>query len=1216
MVKCDLKIVSINVRGLNDVKKRTSVFQFANKEKCDILFLQETYSSEIAENRWTQEWGGVGYFAHGTKHSCGVAILIRKGLGVDIEDICIDRQGRYVLLNIKLDNNTFTLINLYSPNKESEKVIFFTKLAQIMESKGVNAASNIIIGGDWNVVLTAKDKMGGNIYTKSKAAEEIYRIKETFNLLDIWRIRNEDVMRYTWRQKRPRIHCRLDYWLVSHHITELVIDSKILPSVISDHSPITLCLSFIEEPELGCGHWKLNVSLLKDKTYVNDMKENITRWKEKYKALKDPNLQWDLLKYEIRKFSIAFSKRKRRNTRNRKDRLEKDLAHLESLEYRNIEDIYQQIDKTKVELNKIYEEESQGIIVRSRAQWVEEGEKSTAYFFNLEKTNCIKKNIKKLKHNGKEILNQEMILKTIENYYTALYKEDKIEIEHNLFEQPQIPKLDLFEKNKCEGLVSLDECSNILVKIAKNKTPGNDGLPIEFYIEFWQEVGQTMIDSFNHSFHKGSLTTSQRQAVITLIDKPGKDRILLDNWRPISLLNVDYKILTKCLTIRMQNVVSKLVHKSQSGFIKDRSIFDCLRTILDIVDERDRSQADGLLLAIDFEKAFDSLSWHYMFNTLKSFNFGADFIQWVRLCYSDIYSCVVNYKHSTPYFKVNRGVRQGDSLSPYLFILGAELMSIYIRNNNDIQGLKYGSEEIKILSYADDTTALLRDESDAEKLLQFLKRFEKYSGLKINKHKTEGLWLGNKKFSNFKPLGIKWSSVIKILGIFISYDKDVVIQKNFHDKLIKIERKLNMWKNRNLTIYGKTLILKSFALSQILYISTVLHIPDKIIRKVDDMMFRFLWNSNTHKVKKNVIVQDYCNGGCKMIDLLERLRVQKIKWIKWYYEKDDVYWKATMEKCIPVENVDIFLKSNFMLPQKSHISEFYYEILKTWREIKYSKIDSKEDVLNQYLFYNRHIKIENKTLYVKTFVDHNIIQIKDIMYYDGRVKLFSEINVNPSYLMMYLGLINAIPWDWKTKLRDEGNTILNLDRECYIHIQGNTIGIRQVKYKEIYNELVVKKLCKSKACLKYSEYFEISEEEWKDFFMLPHKAGVTNKEKEAQFKIIHGYVATNHLLYKMNFVTSPRCNFCFLYHQNINHLLFECMEVKNFWFGVRKWLLETFDIDVTFCLRSILLGLPEELYFTNRIVLYGKYYILKCKYQDKSPCIDSFLTYVAMCEDI
>ncbi len=192
-------------------------------------------------------------------------------------------------------------------------------------------------------------------------------------MVDIWRLRNSNERRYTWRQKTPRIHCRLYYFLVSHHITDIITNQNIFPSFLSDHSPITICLAFIEKPTLGSGHWKLNTSLLSDQNYIQNMKANIARWKEEYKDIDDLNLKWEILKYEIRKFSIAFSKNKKTITRNRKDELERKLQYLESLEYQNIENIHNQLYQTKEELNKIYEDEGA------------EGEKSTAYFFNLEK---------------------------------------------------------------------------------------------------------------------------------------------------------------------------------------------------------------------------------------------------------------------------------------------------------------------------------------------------------------------------------------------------------------------------------------------------------------------------------------------------------------------------------------------------------------------------------------------------------------------------------------------------------------------------------------------------------------------------------------------------------------------------------------------------------------------------------------------------------------
>ena len=302
-------------------------------------------------------------------------------------------------------------------------------------------------------------------------------------------------------------------------------------------------------------------------------------------------------------------------------------------------------------------------------------------------------------------------------------------------------------KNKnCEGPVTLEECEQVIKTFQMNKTPGNDGLPIEFYIEFWSEIKHTLLEAYQYTFDQNTLSTTQKQAIITLINKPGKDKLYIENWRPISLMNVDYKILTKCLAERIKTVLDKLIHNSQFGFITSRNIHDAVRTLLDMVDYTDLQNKMGIMIALDFQKAFDTLSWPYLFKTLEVYGFGPSFISWIKTCYNGIQSCVVNYGTASPYFTIHRGVRQGDPLSPYLFILALEILSIQIRHSTQINGIQMGENEIKVINYADDTTIFLNDLEDAKTLFKILKQFEKLSGLAINRNKSEGFWLGaNKK---------------------------------------------------------------------------------------------------------------------------------------------------------------------------------------------------------------------------------------------------------------------------------------------------------------------------------------------------------------------------------------------------------------------------------------------------------------------------------------
>ncbi|KAL9950435.1 hypothetical protein ACROYT_G042930 [Oculina patagonica] len=212
-----------------------------------------------------------------------------------------------------------------------------------------------------------------------------------------------------------------------------------------------------------------------------------------------------------------------------------------------------------------------------------------------------------------------------------------------------IPKLSEEQRRECEGKISLEECSCLLDSFRDNKTPGNDGIPIEFYKKFWPLIGDSFIRCANECFEKGELSCSQKQAVITLIEKKGKDRSLLENWRPISLVNVDTKIMSKVIASRIKNVLPEIIHHNQTGYVKDRFIGETVRSIYDVMDYTVEENIPGLMIFIDFKKAFDSVEWDFLLKCLEAFNFGPDFIRWVKTFYKNIQSCTINNGTTTKY---------------------------------------------------------------------------------------------------------------------------------------------------------------------------------------------------------------------------------------------------------------------------------------------------------------------------------------------------------------------------------------------------------------------------------------------------------------------------------------------------------------------------------------------------------------------------------------
>ena len=209
-------------------------------------------------------------------------------------------------------------------------------------------------------------------------------------------------------------------------------------------------------------------------------------------------------------------------------------------------------------------------------------------------------------------------------------------------------------------------------------------------------------------------------------------------------------------------------------------------------------------------------------------------------------------------------------------------MAIHIRSNEKIQGIKYSEREcLKISQLADDTTLFLADVESLRESLAFIESFGRSSGLKLNKDKSEAFWIGSRKACSDKPLGLKWTKeYIKCLGIYCSPNVESAINKNYEEKVNKLKKLLNMWRQRKLSLKGKISVLRSVALPQMLYVSSVLYTPQWVIEEVDDLFFDFLWSGHKPHVKREVIIGDIEDGGLKMPLFSAMVKSIKCTWIK------------------------------------------------------------------------------------------------------------------------------------------------------------------------------------------------------------------------------------------------------------------------------------------------------------------------------------------------
>ena len=217
------------------------------------------------------------------------------------------------------------------------------------------------------------------------------------------------------------------------------------------------------------------------------------------------------------------------------------------------------------------------------------------------------------------------------------------------------------------------------------------------------------------------------------------------------MLNVDYKILAKCIAKRIEPFLPKLIHSDQTGFMKDRFIGQNVRLLNDLMEYTDVKKISGIFLFIDFEKAFDSIEWNFIKRSLELFNLGPFLTRWFSILYNNSEAAVMNAGYMTDYFTVSRGVRQGCPLSPFLFILSVELLALKIREEPNCKGIRLPNlREAKISQFADDTTLISEDTNSLKFSLQIIGSFGSISGLRLNKKKTKAMWIGSSKHKKAK----------------------------------------------------------------------------------------------------------------------------------------------------------------------------------------------------------------------------------------------------------------------------------------------------------------------------------------------------------------------------------------------------------------------------------------------------------------------------------
>ncbi|MCP3888847.1 MAG: hypothetical protein GY702_08215 [Desulfobulbaceae bacterium] len=966
--------------------------------------------------------------------------------------------------------------------------------------------------------------------------------------------------------------------------------SDIISSVRSDHSAILLHIRSNFSKTRGSNFWKFNNSLLEDNNYIKVIRQNMKHWI--MPDIKNKRVQWELIKYYIRKMTIDYCKSKQKVQRDLEKNLNQTLNEIDvKISEKPSIELMEKRNQLCETIKKIENQKIKGAAIRAKDLWYEEGEKSSKYFFSLEKKNAIKSYVRKLYNEKTKKIecNPFRVLEIQKQFYSNLYsKKESNKTQVNYFLNGNIKKLSEMEKKFCEKELTPDGLKEALDTFKKNKTPGNDGITVEFYQFFGEDLRMYFFDSCKETFDIGELTTSQKQAIIKLLEKKGKDRTYIKNWRPISLLNVDYKIISKALAIKLKKVLPSIISVNQSGYVEDRFIGDSVCTISDIMYYTKEQQIPGILLCIDFEKAFDSVSWDYLFATLDAFNFGNYFKKWIKILYTGISSCVMNNGRTSQYFDIERGVRQGDPLSAYLFILVTETLTAAINEEKNIKGFKMFEKEIKLVLYADDTTAFLKDKESVLKMLEIMDKFKKCSGLSINVDKTEAMSIGN-SIEEGTDFDFKWKKNINILGIHFSYDETEMFNVNYNEQLKKMEKTLNLWKMRDLSLMGRIMITKSVALSKFIYLGSIIGITDDIADKIEKQIYSFIWKNKKARIKKTTLIGKYEEGGLQAPHIQSVFKAHKLMWIKKYLDCNYKLWHETLNYYLNDYGKTFFCHCNYKSNAlEKRIPPFYAQCIDEWQ--KYIKIvNYRQTPDTQFIWNNEKIQINHQTVYAEDFREIGIWTFTDL-FDNNKLKTFEYFitkGINPSRYMFWRGLVDAIPR--KIKIAIKSNDYVS---GCSSLNVGPQKAVNKAKSRDFYIILVKEKFIKPTS----QKYYSTTDTNWTKIYRLPFEVCHDTKSRDFQYRFIHHIIPTNEFLHKIGKIENNLCRYCKQEIENVNHLFYSCKYIQIFWQSVSNNILHVFNIK-HLKLENVLYGMIDKDtdVLVNQILILAKQYIIQTK---------------------
>ena len=977
--KNKVTIASLNIRGRRireGYNKYRTVTRWMRMNRIAVLAIQETKLDELDVAIILKENPSFSLLQNNLDtRSAGVGFLINKELTkrwkLNTETLI---QGRALKLTIKSEKCNISLINVYSPNTEIEKIDFFDKLHDLIDP---TQNLPLILLGDFNFVEDSIDRIPMH-NDDQKITESFDKLKNKLNLIDAWRSQNELLKMFTYTHSSYGSMARIDRVYTNRNVSKKLSNWSSDPlGDLSDHSVIKCDLEIKTEVYQGRGLWRLPMEVLDEPQFAKKAAKILKDVEMKMKANRNAPRQpmWNKTKGLIKKLATLTQKNIRKEKKERMKTLNKQLVNLSNLiDENNDRQILPELKEIDQKRRKANAKRIENHYIKSKARHMKESERSSHYWYKLGKQNNEPTTIHALydpqgalKTKTKDIAN---IAKTFyQNLLDAPKRDNDFNEKTDEFLSAVGTSLSPSQQNDVSKIFDETEVCQAIRQSDNGKSPGVDGITFEFY-KLWlnlknkdkPDICYILSEIYNEIEEYGTVKDSNfNKGAMSILYKKG-ERERIENYRPLTLSNTDYKIMTKIIATRLGKIADSIIHPNQTGFIPKRGLFDNTRLSQSVITYTDIKKENGCILALDQEKAYDRIAHDYLWKVLKKFKFPEKFIRLIKILYKDATTCVLINGVIAGTIKLRKGVKQGCPMSCLLYDIGIEPLGCAIRMSQ-LTGIRIKEIPDKILvsMFADDTLIYLTINDDICILFLILDKFCYVSNAKFNEKKYEALPLGDpefrKKLTETRKLNdlpgnvlrneiriIKEGEPMRTLGAWIGHNID--ISPNWNNIVEKQKEIMNKWSTMNISLKGKELILKSLIASRAFFLATVNGIPNHIIDQIHKNMRHFVWDGKKGSLNWKEAVMPREKGGLALPDLYVHKDCITISWIKrwltkhknrptWAYIVDEIIFENVAKD----PHIDDLSKISWILQSwhektlaNSTIPTFIKEMLSTARK--------------------------------------------------------------------------------------------------------------------------------------------------------------------------------------------------------------------------------------------------------------------------------------------